>query len=57
MSRYRCTSTQCDRLGLSDYVMLLYGFRACDSVCSAMRWLDEASVAYTFVVFRRQPLT
>ena len=37
--------------------MLLYGFRSCDMVRNAMTWLDEAGVAYTFVDYRRQPLS
>ena len=37
--------------------MLLYGFRSCDMVRNAMTWLDEAGVAYTFVDYRREPLS
>lgn len=36
--------------------MLLYGFRSCDMVRGAMKWLDAAGLAYTFVDYRREPL-
>ncbi len=36
--------------------MLLYGFRSCDMVRNAMRWLDASGVAYTFFDYRREPL-
>lgn len=36
--------------------MILYGFKSCDMVRNAMKWLDARHIAYTFVDYRRQPL-
>jgi Spx/MgsR family transcriptional regulator len=36
--------------------MRLYGFRSCDMVRNAIRWLDAAGVAYTFIDYRREAL-
>jgi arsenate reductase len=36
--------------------MLLYGFRSCDMVRNAIRWLDAAGVAYRFIDYRRETL-
>jgi arsenate reductase (glutaredoxin) len=36
--------------------MILYGFRSCDMVRNAMRWLDARHVTYTFVDYRKTPL-
>jgi arsenate reductase len=37
--------------------MRLYGFRSCDTVRNAIRWLDAAGVAYTFIDYRREALS
>jgi len=34
----------------------LYGFKSCDMVRKAMKWLDEHQVAYEFVDYRREAL-
>lgn len=34
----------------------LYGFKSCDMVRKAMKWLDEHHVAYEFVDYRREAL-
>ncbi len=34
----------------------LYGFKGCDTVRNAMKWLDANSVAYGFFDYRRQQL-
>ncbi|MCC7052837.1 MAG: Spx/MgsR family RNA polymerase-binding regulatory protein [Gemmatimonadaceae bacterium] len=36
--------------------MRLYGFRSCDMVRNAMKWLDAAGIAYTFIDYRRDAL-
>jgi arsenate reductase (glutaredoxin) len=36
--------------------MHLYGFKSCDMVRAAMKWLDARGVAYTFVDYRREAL-
>jgi arsenate reductase (glutaredoxin) len=36
--------------------MILYGFKGCDMVRAAMKWLDANGVAYTFVDYRKAPL-
>jgi arsenate reductase len=37
--------------------MILYGFKSCDMVRAAMTWLDANGVAYTFVDYRKTPLS
>lgn len=34
----------------------LYGFKSCDMVRKAMKWLDEHQVPYEFVDYRREAL-
>jgi arsenate reductase (glutaredoxin) len=34
----------------------LYGFKSCDMVRKAIKWLDEHAVPYTFVDYRRESL-
>jgi arsenate reductase (glutaredoxin) len=36
--------------------MILYGFKSCDMVRNAMKWLDAHHIAYTFVDYRREQL-
>lgn len=36
--------------------MRLYGFKSCDMVRNAMKWLDANDVVYTFVDYRREAL-
>jgi arsenate reductase (glutaredoxin) len=36
--------------------MILFGFKSCDMVRAAMKWLDANHIAYTFVDYRRDPL-
>jgi len=35
----------------------LYGFKSCDMVRAAIKWLDANGVAYTFFDYRREPLS
>jgi arsenate reductase len=37
--------------------MILYGFKSCDTVRAAMKWLDANGVAYMFVDYRKTPLS
>jgi arsenate reductase len=37
--------------------MILYGFKGCDMVRAAMKWLDAQGVAYTFFDYRKAPLS
>jgi arsenate reductase len=37
--------------------MKIYGIKQCDKVRKALKWLDEAGVAYAFVDVRQMPLT
>lgn len=34
----------------------LYGFRSCDTVRKAMKWLDDNAVAYEFLDYRKDAL-
>ena len=36
--------------------MRLYGFKSCDMVRNAMKWLDANGLAYTFIDYRRDAL-
>lgn len=36
--------------------MLLYGFKSCDMVRNAMKWLDAHGLAHTFFDYRREAL-
>jgi arsenate reductase (glutaredoxin) len=36
--------------------MRLYGFKSCDMVRAAMKWLDARAIVYTFVDYRRESL-
>lgn len=36
--------------------MILYGFKSCDTVRAAMKWLDTNHVAYTFFDYRKAAL-
>ena len=35
----------------------LYGFKSCDTVRNAMKWLDANGVAYEFFDYRREKLS
>ena len=36
--------------------MRLYGFKSCDMVRNAIKWLDAHDIAYTFFDYRRETL-
>jgi arsenate reductase (glutaredoxin) len=36
--------------------MRLYGFKSCDTVRAAIKWLDARRVTYTFIDYRREAL-
>jgi Spx/MgsR family transcriptional regulator len=54
-TRRRSTTTRLTRFDLI-VRMRLYGFKSCDMVRNAMKWLDAAGIAYTFIDYRREPL-
>ncbi|MEP6780271.1 MAG: Spx/MgsR family RNA polymerase-binding regulatory protein [Gemmatimonadaceae bacterium] len=41
---------------MSDAKMRLYGFKSCDTVRNAMKWLDANKIEYDFFDYRRDKL-
>ncbi len=37
--------------------VMIYGIRQCDTMKKAMKWLDEAGIAYEFHDYRKQGIT
>lgn len=38
-------------------MITIYGINNCDTVKKALKWLDQNSISYHFVDFKKQPLT